>query len=314
MKILVVFTGGTIGSRLQNGWISPHGDTKFALIENYKTSFLDDAEFVSVEPYYTLSENLSAKEINLLISCVLDNIEVGYDGIIVTHGTDTLQYTAAALSYAVGNCPLPIMLVSANYPLDHPRSNGMDNFNGAVQFIKQKKGNGVYISYKNPEDELKFHSGLSALSHGESDDSIHSLYGKHYGLLYGGEIRINEKPKLFPSLSPFTLCENPNILVINAMPGDSFCYDITKYKAIIMRPYHSGTLNTKSDAFKLFCQRAKTQGVPVFVTNLHEGETYESSKLYEEFGIIPLPCRTFTDAYIRLWIGISKNENLKYLF
>lgn len=314
MKILVIFTGGTIGSRLQSGWISPDRATKYALVENYQKECGEDVEFICTEPYFVLSENLSAKEINTLIYCVCDNLSKDYDGIIVTHGTDTLQYSAAALSYAVGSESIPIVMVSANYPLEDSRSNGSINFKGAVEFIKQGCGKGVYISYKNRNDRLKFHIALKALSYGESDDLIHSLYENHYAEYTENGIKlVGEAEKLTP-IGKFTLCDRPKILTVSASPSDGFEYDIKKYNAIILRPYHSGTLNTENPDLKRFCKQARDFNMPVFITNIHGGAAYESSKLYEELGVIPLPCLTFVSVFMRLWIGISKNENLKNLF
>ena len=140
MKVLVIFTGGTIGSQLSNGWISPDGHTKRELIRRYEEEYGNSVQFVTKAPYSILSENLSSKKINILVKTVLESLDGGYDGIIVTHGTDTLQYSAAALSLALGNECIPVLLVSGNYPLDDSRSNGHINFAAAVEFIKQKKG------------------------------------------------------------------------------------------------------------------------------------------------------------------------------
>jgi len=68
-----------------------------------------------------------------------------YDGIIITHGTDTLAYTAAALSFYFNAIKIPILLVSSDYPLDDSKANGLDNFMCAVEFIRQKCGQ-VFLS------------------------------------------------------------------------------------------------------------------------------------------------------------------------
>ena len=70
MKLLVIFTGGTIGSSLKEGWISPDGNAKKQLIAQYQR--LDDSvELVPLSLYEILSENLSAKRLNMLIDCLL---------------------------------------------------------------------------------------------------------------------------------------------------------------------------------------------------------------------------------------------------
>ena len=151
MNILVIFTGGTIGSAVSDGWISPSDDMKYLLLEKYREKTGDDIEFDTLNPYTILSENLTAEYLNMLTDCVKKNISL-YDGIIVAHGSDTLQYTAAALSLVLGNDIVPVMLVSSNYPLEDERANGTDNFIAATEFITAKAGKGVFISYKNKNE------------------------------------------------------------------------------------------------------------------------------------------------------------------
>lgn len=297
MKIAVIFTGGTIGSRLTDGWISPNSNTKYALIEGFRGKNIKDAEFSFYEPFTILSENLSATEINSLISVVKDVAKKDFDGIIVTHGTDTLTFTACALSFALGSECIPTVLVSSNFPLDDTRANGHDNFALAVEHIANKKQKGVVISYKNRNEAPKIWNPLTALSYLEGDDRLFSLEN-------------GKEKKILPT--DFTLCENHNILVLNPHPGDSFSYSIKGVKAVILRPYHSGTLNTENEKFKRFCMKANAKNIPVFVVNYPEGATYESSALFTELGIIPLENSTFASVFMKLWIGISLKNNLAH--
>ena len=133
MKFGVVFTGGTIGSRVDDsGYISPITETPYLLLEQYREMCRNKKEeitFVTKKPYTILSENLSGRELEQLISCIGELLkEKELEGIIVTHGTDTLQYTAATLGYIFSWVKLPIILVSSNYVLDDIRANGLTNF------------------------------------------------------------------------------------------------------------------------------------------------------------------------------------------
>lgn len=315
MKILVIFTGGTIGSLLNDGWISPDGHTKRELIRHYEKAYGKDVAFVTKEPYSILSENLSADEINLLVKTVCDSAKQDYDGIIVTHGTDTLQYSAAALSFALGKDSIPVLLVSSNFPLDDPRTNGHVNFAAAVEFIKEKKGRGVFVAYRNDNRPVRFHRGISILTHREADDSVYSIGGKHYAeLTENGVAVINENEGNDIKAGDFSLCDSPKVLVVDACPGELYEYNVENYNAVILRPYHSGTLNTADGKFEAFCLRADKSGVPVFVVNVKEGETYLSSKEFDRLKIIPVYSSTFVSTYVRLWIAISRDEDLKDIF
>ena len=306
-KILIVFTGGTIGSTVQNGWISPNQKSKYLLLETY-SEHNSGVKFDTVEPYTVLSENLSAEHLNKLTDCVCDNVGK-YDGIIVTHGTDTLQYSAAALSYAVGSSSPPVILVSSNYPLDDSRANGHANFKAAVDFIKGSYGKGVYISYRNTDGNVYFHSGTNTISHREMDDCVYSLGFSNYASYDEKSIKINNEYPL-PKISPhgkLALIENPQILVIDSHPADSFDYCIDESKAVIIKPYHSGTLNTANINFCNFCKKCRKNNIPVYAVNIPDGVTYESSREFEDLGITPLKNTAFCNAYIKIWIDISNN-------
>lgn len=311
MKILVVFTGGTIGSAVSDGWISPDDKMKYLLIEKYSEITGDNLNFDTLTPYMILSENLSAENLNCLIKCVRENIEK-YDGIIVTHGTDTLQYSAAALSFAFGMNCIPVVLVSSNYPLEDKKANGVDNFIGAVEFIRSQSGRGVFVSYRNENENTKIHSATRIVSHVESFDEIYSIDKQPFAV-YDKKIILNPD---FNSVSgggavvDAEFIDEPGILSVIAMPGDSFGYSLNGYNAVILRPYHSGTLNTENKNFVDFCIRAMNAGVPVFVVNVRQGVTYESSKEFKKLGLNDLPFCSFVSIYVKIWLGISKKATL----
>ena len=123
----------------------------YVILEKYRARYGIDFEYETYEPYTELSENLSGEHIGALISAVHDRLSLGYDGIIVTHGTDTIQYSAAALSYALGLDTVPVCLVSANAPIESAESNGLINLRCAVEFIRLHGGRGVFSVYANAE-------------------------------------------------------------------------------------------------------------------------------------------------------------------
>lgn len=314
MKILVVFTGGTIGSTVQDGWISTDKSAKYTLIEKYKEKYGNSIDFSACEPYYLLSENSGAKNLNLLTECVADAVNRDYDGIIITHGTDSLHFTAAAVKCAFSGADMPIVFVSANYPLNDTRSNGDANFEGAVALIESGVRFGVYISYKNPDGQHFIHKAENALAFNETDDSIFSLNGKPFATYFGSKIERFEEPQKGADINPAPLCENPRILVVSTMPGDDFAYNISGYNAVILRPYHSGTLNNQNPLFIRFLENCQKQDIPVFLANAPMGTTYDTVKELSSIGIIPLPFTTFAYVYMKLWFAISQNKNLKNLF
>ncbi len=311
LKISVIFTGGTIGSVVKGKWMSTDDSAKYTLIANYRK--LDgDTEFAISSPYTVLSENLSAKELNLLQKEVEKNLAKDFDGIIVTHGTDSLHYTACALEYAFSDAEIPIVLVSSAYPLEDERENGNKNFEAAVEFIKSKRGTGVFVSYKNEkETKTNIHIPSNMLQHSELSADIYSITGEPFAE-YDGEITLlkAERKVSEKSLGIAEYSENSGILVIDSHPGDSFAYSLDGVKAVILKPYHSATLDTANEKLHTFCRKAKELNIPVFVVGVKSGVAYESTKLYDNIGITPLPYGTFISAYMRIWAEFSKRKHL----
>ena len=312
MKISVIFTGGTIGSALNDGYVGPTDSAKYVLLQHFDY-YNDEVEFIPSSPYTALSENLSAHELNLLKSAISHELASDSDGIIVTHGTDTLQYSATAAELIFYGCAKPIVFVSANYPLGDSRSNGFANFVAAVEFLKTKP-QGVFVSYKNDnENTTSIHIASHTLCHRECDANVYSIVGFPYAEYDGKSITFSEKNKAHDSNAScdFAFSDASGILAIESYPGDSYSYSLDGVKSVLLRPYHSATLCTASENLKEFCKRASGKGIPVFVVNVKGGTAYESTKEFSRLGITPLPYSTFISAYMKLWIAHSAGIDAK---
>lgn len=310
MKILTVFTGGTIGSTLKDGFIAPEKAQAYTLIDNYRYRGDDGVEFDTVCPYIALSENLNAEKLNLLIKTVADNLKNGYDGIIITHGTDTLQYSAAAVGFAFG-AELPIVFVSSNYPLDDKRANGNDNFLAAVELIKSGT-KGVFVAYRNGCGDVLYHLGTRLKRHAELSDEVLCIgnicgrYKNGVAELYAFNVDIGS------TYVDVKYADKPPILCVSCRPEDSYSYCLDKVKAVLITPYHSGTLNTESDRFKEFCRTLQGKGIPAFVVGVPSAERYESAKSFDELGLVALPPCASVSITVKLWLGLSGGiENIK---
>ena len=147
-NILLVFTGGTIGSTVTDGTINTSGTSPFKLIQQFQAHYKNhqSINFNTIRPIEILSENLAPCVWETIIAAIEAEQPERYDGIIITHGTDTLSFTAAALSFYFHAVKIPMLLVSSDYPLDDCRANGLENFICAVEFILQQKQRGRLCS------------------------------------------------------------------------------------------------------------------------------------------------------------------------
>ena len=302
MNILAVFTGGTIGSLRRGGAISPDGESASLLLGQYKKTN-GAAHFTVAAPYTILSENLDISHLKALRAFLKDELQKGYDGVIVCHGTDTLQYTAAYLDFVFGAQNIPIALVSANFPLEDPRSNGFKNFEAAVALIKAGE-KGVLVPYKNAEDGFAtVHRGTEVLPHLPLDDKLFSLFDNTYGTFKNGVFEKNPgyKENAFEDLSEREL--SGKVLWLRPYPGIAYPEPDNDTKAVLLEGCHSGTLPTSNDDFICFCREAQQMGVPLYLTGSQPGFEYESKKLFAELNIRVLPPMSPIAAYIRLWLS-----------
>lgn len=303
MKILTLFTGGTIACSGRGGVLSPDEGNGFLLLDMYRE--LDrETEFDTVQPYGILSENLCAESLDALYNCISGYDLSGYGGVIVCHGTDTLQYTGAFLSLRLGLCETPVVLVSANYPLDNRKSNGFENFCSAVCFIKSGQGRGVFISYKNDgNDRADIHRAVRTLPHLPFSDDLFSLKNKPYGFVKNGVFVTN--PEYRESESEFEIFSKPfgkNVLYIRPYPGMIYPELTDDFKAVLLDSYHSGTIRTDGEDIKRFCSEAKTKNIPVYLTGSEDGFNYESKQKYGDLGIDVMPAMSPVAAYMKLWL------------
>ncbi|MGN0449724.1 MAG: asparaginase [Ruminococcus sp.] len=315
MKILTVFTGGTIGSTKSEGVISPDSENSYKLIEMYSKKD-KKVEFTAVQPLNILSENMNGKFLTRLYKCISSYDLSEFDGVIVAHGTDTLQYTAAYLSYAFGLCKTPIVLVSANFPLEDERSNGFHNFCGAVELIRSRKGRGVFVSYANCEYFADIHRGAKVLQHTAYSDELYSIHDNIFGEIHGKEFVKNNfysEQQDEISLADCTeLEETLDVLYVKPYVGMTYPQIRQGTKAVLLEGYHSGTLNTDSNELTKFCAEAEKCGVPVYLTGAEQGFFYESKLMFEKLKIEVLPPASPIAMYMKLWM--LKKDRLDDVF
>lgn len=144
-RICVIFTGGTIGSYATEDTVDLSTENKSILIELYRQQYGSDIKFDELRPLDILSENVQFTDLDAMASCIRAVNKNKYDGIIITHGTDTLSFTANLFSQIFCDIAIPVVFVSALYPLNDSRSKGVDNFAGAVAFIEKEGLSGVYV-------------------------------------------------------------------------------------------------------------------------------------------------------------------------
>jgi len=132
-KVVIMSTGGTIASRVDYRT----GAVRSALSASDLYGVvpeLSDIARVETEIIFSLySENITSQHWGEIAKAVADKILQGVNGVVIAHGTDTMAYTAAALSFALQNLPVPVIIVGAQRSSDRPSSDAATNLIGAVE-------------------------------------------------------------------------------------------------------------------------------------------------------------------------------------
>jgi len=125
-KVSILSTGGTIASKVDYRTGAVTSQFSAEEIISSIPELLEIANYEGKVIYNILSENMKAEYWQELARAVGSEIEKGADGVIVTHGTDTMTYTAAALSFMI-KTPVPIVLVGSQRSSDRPSSDAAMN-------------------------------------------------------------------------------------------------------------------------------------------------------------------------------------------
>ena len=132
-QVTIISTGGTIASRVdyRTGAVRPaiSANDLYSIVPELSEIATIDTEIL----FSAFSEDLTPRHWAETARTIAERIEGGAQGIVITHGTDTMGYTAAALSFALQNLPVPVVLVGAQRSEDRPSSDAAENLIGAVQ-------------------------------------------------------------------------------------------------------------------------------------------------------------------------------------
>ncbi|MBU1975061.1 MAG: Glu-tRNA(Gln) amidotransferase subunit GatD [Nanoarchaeota archaeon] len=152
-KVSILHTGGTIACKVDY--------TTGAVIAQFEPEELlqlypelgELAHFSCKVVTNCQSEMLRFPHYNLLADGIMNEIKEGADAIIITHGTDTMHYSSAAISFMMENLPVPVILVGSQRSSDRPSSDARINLVCAIYFATHTKWNGVGICmHENKED------------------------------------------------------------------------------------------------------------------------------------------------------------------
>lgn len=203
---------------------------------------------------------------------IADNIE-RYDGVLITHGTDTMHYTASALSFMLMNLDKPVVLTGAMIPILEEGSDGVKNFLDSITFLTRASIPGVFLVF-----DGKVIRGVRARKVSSGDfGAFYSINSEYVGFVENGAIRLNLKGKPFITGSGQSRVYadtklNNKAALVKLFPGfDPKLLEslvVSGVKGIVLEAFGSGGARV-TDPLSIVesIRRLKEKGIPVFITS-----------------------------------------------
>lgn len=312
--IPILGCGGTIASRLdyQTGGTIP------ALTpEELFSSFPEIAALAQVETHLLFeifSENINFDHYERILTAIGDIIKNRRpQGIVLTHGTDTMAFTASALSFAINNPPIPIVITGSQRSSDRPSSDAFLNLYNSVLYAASplaKKGVVIIMHEKSSDTSCTIHRGTRVRKmHSSRRDSFKTIGENSLGRIINGNIQYLEKDKVIESRDShyhITTKFEKMVGMINHYPGIQpeviDFYINAGYKGLVLAG--TGLGHVSSNLIPEIKKAINNEMVIVMTTQCLQGFTglsvYENGRQLQKAGVIPLSNILPETAYIKL--------------
>ncbi|ASJ15727.1 L-asparaginase 1 [Thermococcus chitonophagus] len=286
MRFLMIGMGGTIASvRGSEGYESALSAEEILKISGIKTDheieFLDlmniDSTLIQPSDWVKLAEEVYKRAGD-------------FDGILITHGTDTLAYTASMLSFMVRGVNLPIVLTGSMVPLMEKNSDAPFNLLTALKFLESRIP-GIFVAFNG-----KVMLGVrTSKVRTMSLDAFESINYPIIAKLIGDRLSVLYRPKLDPGKTKLDTRHEPKVLVLKLIPGLSGDIILKAievgYRGIILEGYGAGGIPYRNSNLLQVISEISSE-VPVVMTTqaVYDGVDlmrYKVGRMALRAGIIP---------------------------
>jgi glutamyl-tRNA(Gln) amidotransferase subunit D len=336
-KIALIGTGGTIASKVdyRTGGVSAalSASEIYDAVPELRKHASIEADFMFNE----YSENLEPHHWTLIANRIAEKVKSGgFRGIVVSHGTDTMHYTAAALSFALHNLPIPVVLVGSQRSSDRPSSDAALNLLGATIFSIESPYTGVFVAMhgSTSDDFIACHLGTRVRkNHTSRRDAFESIDRLPIATVKNAVVKIQSQfvkmdirkrsnnddvvsseglENNFEVESKF----DPRVTLMKYYPGldpNLIAYAVkTGSRAIVLEGTGLGHVGRK---FFPEIAKAIKSGVLIFMTSQciwgrTNMKVYDTGRDLIELGVVPLEDMTPETAVVKaMWVMANSHDN-----
>lgn len=241
-RLLLLTTGGTIASRFTLEGLAPGLDGS-ELAAQLPAGIQEHYDMTVQDIFHMDSSNIQPEEWQLIARHILKN-QVAYDGIVITHGTDTMAYTASVLSFMLRGIAIPVVLTGSQLPMEHPLTDALENLRTALAMAASGIG-GVFVAFSR-----KVLLGCRAVkTHTTDFAAFEGVNWPPVAVVDGSGLRVN--PAALPPKpeEPCVLREqlSHKVFLIKLTPGlDPEVFDMLldmHYRGVVIEAFGAGGLH-----------------------------------------------------------------------
>ena len=243
-KILLITTGGTIACKEGKDGLSPEisSDALLSYVPDMRDAYaLDTKELMAID-----STNMGPEQW-LMIAREIEAHYDDYHGFVISHGTDTMAYTACALSYLIQNSPKPIIITGAQKPIDESDTDARINLRDSIRVVGDGRFSGVKIVFggkviagtRGKKQFTKSYHAFASINYPE----IAVIQEKKIVVYINEQVEEGQRPIFYHEL-------NPNVFLLKLIPGIDgrfFKTILDRYDAVIIESFGVGGLPSYED-------------------------------------------------------------------
>ncbi len=322
-KILLIYTGGTIGMHkdLKTGTLVPFDFSK--LIEQIPELQLIDKQIDSISFDQPIdSSNIRPQHWQKLVTIIEENYD-NYDGFVILHGSDTMAYTASALSFMLENLSKPVILTGSQLPIGDLRTDAKENIITSIQIAGSYEGEVPIVPEVAIYFEFKLLRGNRTIK--ASSEHFNAFDSPNYLPLAQSGVQLKFfKDRILPLPDGIFNAHKQlsnDIVILKIHPGItenylSYIINIPNLKAIILETYGSGNALTEKWFIDLLKKAVEEKGVYLInITQCQYGsiapEKYETGRQLMSLGTFNGKDLTTEAALSKMMYLLSKKLSKK---
>lgn len=275
-KILLIQTGGTIAMSAKGEGVELDPDSWSDLLYKQIPELAELAEIHTYPLFFEDSSDLNADHWVNLARCI-DSNYLEYDGFVVLHGTDTMAYTASALSFGLQNLDKPVIFTGSQVPMSSIRSDAQRNLINSIE-MATKPLHEVAICFN---DHVFRANRSTKMSIGDFDAFASPNVPPIAQIGLNIELKVSPKETIAPFYNNAMYSNEVFILTVHPSMNTAFleCINLTKLRAVIVRSFGSGNIPIKG-TFNLlpFFEKCRENGVIVAIISQADFDAVDLTK------------------------------------